>query len=88
MTDTSPTSRPRDIAHQIEKAALRGRLGDAVELDPIARDHAVALLVRLSELPADVGQLEAAALRGVLGDAVELDPVARDHAIVFADPAV
>jgi len=42
MTDT-PNA--REIAHQLEAAASSGRLGDAVELDPVARDHAVALLV-------------------------------------------
>jgi hypothetical protein len=44
---------PRAIAHQLEAAAQSGRLGDWIEHDQ-TRDHAVALLVRLGELPQDV----------------------------------
>ena len=45
---------PRAIAHQLEAAAQSGRLGDWIEHDDQTRDHAVALLVRLAELPQDV----------------------------------
>ena len=45
---------PRAIAHQLEAAAQSGRLGDWIEHDDQTRDHAVALQVRLAELPQDV----------------------------------
>ena len=46
------------LAIELEMTAFSGLLGDAVEVDPVARDHAIALLTRLAELQQDEAFLE------------------------------